>query len=188
MISITVEVNQVQLRHYLKALDDLANRVRYHLTDGGGAMNRRCAMQYATQVVTAITSQKFAGNYRHYVQRYEDWKALMGYAGEGFGKLKGDLIRSLTHYQEAGGWFGGIAKGAKDSGGKSWFSIPGGRIRGESKPISMYAYVMEYGGDYGEGGTHPARAVFTPVMDEFAATTWIEEANVALASIERQWA
>lgn len=188
MINVTLEVNRVQLEHYYRALDNLVNRVKFHLIENGGAMNRRCAARYATDVVTAITSQKFAGSFRGYNQRYEAWKTLMGLGDEGFGKLKGDLLRNITHYADDGGWRGGITKGAMDSGGKSWFTRPGGVPRGRSKPISMYAYVMEYGGDYGPGGKHPARAVFTPVMNEFAGTTWLEEANKVLESIERQWA
>jgi hypothetical protein len=46
---------------------------------------------------------------------------------------------------------------------------------------------MEYGGDYGPGGRHPARPLFTPVFDAFADTTWVEEANNMLESIARQW-
>jgi hypothetical protein len=190
MINVTLEVDQVSLTHYLKALDGLVNRVKFQFTENGGAMNRRCAAQIATKFVEGITSQRFATQYQRYSLRYGAWKQLMGLADAGFGKLKGDLIKSLTHYREETGWMGGIAKGAMDSGGKSWFTRPGRPPQGRSKPISMYAYVMEYGGDFRDagGGIHPKRALFVPITNEFADTTWIEEANKALESIERQWA
>lgn len=188
MLNVTMEVNTIQLQHLFRALDDVVTRTRYHFIENGGAFNRRCAAQYTTKVVEGITSQRYAAGYREYKVRYARWKERMGLGNEGYWKLKGDLLRNLSHYQAESGWFGGITKGAMDSGGKSWFTKPGGRVWGKSKPISMYAYVLEWGGDYGAGGFHFERPLFVPVMEDFAETTWIEEANIALESIGRQWA
>lgn len=187
MINVTMEVNKRELKYIYKALDNLVMYAHKQFVTDGGVFNRRCAARFASKVVTDILNQRHAEEYQDYVRRYATWKGLMGLSGKGFWRLGGDLVKSLSHYRVEEGWFAGVAEGAMDRGGKSWLTKPGGVVKGPPKPISMYATVMEFGGDYGLGGVHPKRPVFVPAMEEFATNEWLEEANVALASIEKAW-
>lgn len=80
------------------------------------------------------------------------------------------------------GWKGG----AFDSGGKSWYGKKGD-LWGPSKPVAMYARILEWGGDFTSsgGGRHPARPVMAPSLVGFTRREGREMARSTLMWIGR---
>lgn len=103
----------------------------------------------------------WSGRARKYHPWYAEWKAE-NFGKKGFWKLWGNLISSIKHFQVGdGAWMAGIPYGVMDQGGSSWF---GEGDLGKPKPVAMYARILEFGGDFGSGGKHPARPMFGPAI------------------------
>lgn len=98
--------------------------------------------------------------------KYREWK-MTHFGHLKFWRLRGELLRSITHFKMGDGYMAGIQPGAMDSGGVSWLGAPG--EKGSPKPIAMYARILEYGGDFraAGGGFHPPRPVFRPSLVQF---------------------
>ncbi|MBW2154588.1 MAG: hypothetical protein JRH18_23380, partial [Deltaproteobacteria bacterium] len=99
-----------------------------------------------------------------------------------------DLLRNIVKRRAKDGWAVGI-NDVMDQGGKSWFGRTAthpGRL-GKSKSIGMYATVMEFGGDFGQGGKHPSRPLFTPTREEYAKGEWPKMGDKALRNIKGAW-
>lgn len=181
MITFAVQLNTRDVRNWVRALDRVLDRSHFWADRDGGELNRRCAQLYSTQVLVAILGQRFT--YRGYVDRYSKWKNKVGKGGEGFWKLKGDLVKALTHFREDEGWKGGIPAHVMDSGGKSWnYPTLGSGNKGKRKPIAMYGIVMEFG-----LAGHPKRELFWPIYKEFADFEWQRNQWVALQDIGNYW-
>jgi hypothetical protein len=149
---------------------------------GKDEVPRRMAVKAQQEIIAAIVTQKYASRYVPYgttvgSERYLKWKRIYG-TGSGksaYWQLWGDLLRAITMWKEryAGrhyGYMAGIPKGVMDTGGKSWFttiSKAGATKIGDPKPVAFYARVLEFGGNFGPGGKHHPRPVFTYVLEDF---------------------
>jgi hypothetical protein len=152
---------------------------------GKDEVPRQMAVKAQQEIIAAIVGQKYASRYVPYgatvgSERYKKWKHIYG-SGAGkssYWQLWGDLLRSITMWKEryAGrhyGYMAGIPKGVMDTGGKSWFttiSKAGASKKGDPKPVAFYARVLEFGGNFGLGGRHHPRPVFTFVLEDFDTT------------------
>lgn len=182
MIVFTALLDFNDVKRWLEALDRVLDCAHFWADKDGGELNRKCARDYANKVLMAISSNRYS--YHPYTNRYADWKYSVGFGARSFWQLKGDLTRALKHFREEGGWKGGIPYWTLDTGGKSWY---GNLNRGPRKSIAMYGIVMEFGGNYGEGGRHPARPVFWPIYKEFSLVEWPRAHWVALQDIGSKW-
>ena len=144
-------------------------------------LSYNCAVDFKNLLFQNIITQKYSTNYAPYSPRYAEWKTQKMFLGSSFWRLFGDLLQNLSLRRESDGWFSGIQAGVYDSGGKSWFSTRGKRV-GRRKPISMYASVMEFGLH-----THPARPVFGPTTDEYAADGWKKRGAESLKRVGSAW-
>ena len=185
MINLYLVFNPTDMKRWYGALGRLENQAIAELDENP----KRNAIGYSNLVVKNIMQQKNMGAYARYNPRYAKWKEQWGRAG-GFWQLFGDLVKSITHFRVTDSrmgykaWMGGIPPNMVDSGGKSWF---GKGAHGGPKKIAMYAYVMEYGGDYGRGGKHPARPVFGPTATEYQNVFWWREFENSRIRIKNKW-
>ena len=156
-------------------------------------MPRDMALDCQRQLISNIVSQKYVGEWgtgRAYHPRYRVWKEQYGRAGGmKFWILWGDLLKNIKVFKENyvgrhWGWKAGIQASAMDTGGKSWLGMG---QRGRSKPIAWYARILEYGGVFGEGGTHPPRPVFGPTLRDFHKEEGPKYLSQAAIRILRQW-
>jgi hypothetical protein len=81
----------------------------------------------------------------------------------------------------------GVKGGKVDTGFKSWFG-KAGDLWGPPKLISMYAHVMEFGGDYTarRGGRHPARPVFAPTLVGYSRSEGLQLSIRTLKAVARK--
>jgi len=159
----------------------------------GTRMNRtqqKMAIDYKHLVTENIMTQRFAGGYAPYSERYAKWKRIFA-ANTLYHVLKGDAVKALTvlkvrvhKWQSI--WFSGIPAGVTDTGGKSWL-YPLGSPKGKPKSIAMYMHVSEYGGNYGRGGTHPKRPVFGPSMIQYSRQGHQQRGKEYLKDVEGAW-
>ena len=178
---ITIKFIEADVKRYLKALVKLNAAA---MGFGQQEMQRRCAVDYYQLLVKNIMSKMVPKP--SYSPRYARWKKKYGRMGfPSPWRLKGDIVASLSAFPAGKGWMGGIPIGAMDSGGKSWL---GKGDKGRSKPIAMYGSVMEHGGSYGKGGTHPPRPVFGPTAKEYARAGWQKRGQEALNKQKAAWA
>ncbi|MEN6445565.1 MAG: hypothetical protein ABFC98_05915 [Candidatus Cloacimonas sp.] len=184
MIGFFVELNKEDIRRWVKALDGIEWRAKWWLKEKGGEFNRRCAVEYANRVSVNILSNKWS--FMPYTETYSKWKHKIGLGSNPFWKLKGDLVASMTQFQERGGWVGGIPANILDSGGKSWY---GNLDKGKSKPLAMIATVLEYGGDYRSkgGGYHFPRPILSNTLNEFEEQNYSGIVDTMMNDIERAW-
>jgi len=141
----------------------------------------RSAREFRGLLFNNIMTQKYATGYAPYSPRYAEWKTQTMMMGSQFWRLFGDMLNSLTIEMKDDGWFAGIPGDVMDSGGKSWFGTPESR-RGKSKPVSMYASVMELGLN-----NHPARPVFGPTTEEYAVDGWPKQGAESIKRISNAW-
>ncbi|MFZ3044702.1 MAG: hypothetical protein WA151_02210 [Desulfatirhabdiaceae bacterium] len=169
--------NHTDLDRIERAVEKVAAQARIEKE----ALPYRCAREFRGILFNNILTQKYATSYAPYSPRYAEWKTqIMGIAPK-FWSLFGDLLNSLTIEMIHNGWFAGLPGDVMDSGGKSWFGTKATR-RGKSKPISMYASVMELGLN-----NHPARPVIGPTTEEYAADGWLKQGAVSLRKIGNAW-
>jgi hypothetical protein len=153
----------------------------------GGDLNRRSAIKFSQFVKGAIIEGKYT--YAPYSKegkesRYEKWKRENYPTGK-HKALSGDMLRAITFFQSSGGWVGGIKAGVMDSGGKSWFGTRA-NPKGTRKEIAKYARVGEFGGSFGEGGTHPERPLFQNATKDFRRV-WLREADKTMEKMKDAW-
>lgn len=142
---------------------------------------RRAAQEAVALLRENIYRQTYAGRYRPWTSRYRDWKVKRG-APMMYWNLSGDLIRNLRSIRFGSRDFvAGIQANIMDSGNKSFGK------KGKQKAIAMYAYVMEYGGDYGKGGKHPARPLFRPTANEYWRDFLPRQGHLSLIAIGDKW-
>ena len=117
---------------------------------------------------------------------YKKWKKDHGKMGMGFWKLFGDLFRSLQtskigrQSRWRAGYFAGVPRGAKDSGGKSWY---GKGDKGPSKSIEQIGTWME-GGRRGQ----PARPIFGPTTEGYIKSgAWMKRGVQSLDKMKWSW-
>ena len=162
-------------------------------------MQYYCSVEFHQLLLENLHSEAFAGGYIKYTQRYSVFKAAyrtlgaMGsfhpkfstftpMTGE-FWKLGGDLVKNIVKRKFGrGGW----AVGVNDIkvGGKSWF---GTDYSGKSKSLGMIAIVNEFGGNYGQGGEHPGRPLFTPTRVQYERRYWPIQGGKALNKVGNSW-
>lgn len=171
--------DQRDLERVLHAIEKVHSAVILYVYD---ELPLRLARQYKLNLIEAMVGEDYAEGYAPYHPRYKNWKSE--YAAGSFWVLFGDLIRALGIHRIERGRFCGVKSSVMDRGGKSWF---GHRDKGKPKPIAMYGWIMELGGDYGTGGDHPARPVFEPALDDFAREEAPRIGEKALEEIGRQW-
>lgn len=172
-----------QFRRWMKAIDDVLEAARFQQWD----MPWRMATDYKELLFKNIVDGKFAHTYAPYSDIYLNWKTqklggafrLQGTGHKMFWRLYGDLLRSLSVFRTQGGAMGGVPAGVKDSGYKSIFSK-----KRRSKPIAMYARVMEFGLAAHRG---KARPVFGPTAREYARNGWQDRGKDALRGIAKKW-
>lgn len=140
------------------------------------------AIQFRDRVADAILSQKYVGIDWDYSESYADWKAAQG-KNDGYWRLAGDLVASLSISKLGNGWFSGVPVGIKDSGGKSYG-------KGKSRDIAWYGRIIEWGGIFNSSQgaqTHKPRPVFVPTLKEFAAIDWPRIGSQALIELSKSW-
>jgi len=140
------------------------------------------AIQFRDRVADAILSQKYVESGWEYSESYADWKAGQC-KGDGYWRLAGDLVASLSISKMGGGWFSGVPSGIMDSGGKSYG-------KGKSRDIAWYGRIIEWGGVFNTPNglqKHKARHVFVPTLKDFAAIDWPRIGAQALTEIAKSW-
>ncbi len=147
---------QSDVTRFNRALDRIAHKARTQEQ----ILPFNASTDYKHLLIRNILTQKYAGSYAPYSERYAKWKAQTMMMGSHFWMLFGDLRESIATFKVPGGFFSGIPVGAFDSGGKSMFGTPD-ELKGKSKRISMYGRAMEYG--IGQ----PARPLFGPTLNEY---------------------
>lgn len=142
-------------------------------------MPRRCALE-ATQVLRGNINKQAYAPYQSYTDKYAKWKRQHGYPNM-FWKLSGDLIRNIkTHRISHTEWMAGISDSAM--GVRGHYS---GNLK--RYPIAKYARVLEYGGNFGRGGRHPARPVFRPTAKDYRRSLMPKQADKSLGIIASKW-
>ena len=158
-------------------------------------MPRDMAIHCQRNLVAAVVSQKYVGEWggaaRQYHPRYRVWKETYGRAGGmKFWVLWGDLLRNIKVFKQKyigrhWGWMAGVQAGVMDQGGKSW---RGRGRKGVPKPIAWYGRILEWGGEFGEGGYHPPRPVFGPTLRDFHKEEGPKYLSRAAIRVLMQWA
>ncbi|MDY0324787.1 MAG: hypothetical protein RBQ87_01270 [Candidatus Cloacimonadaceae bacterium] len=171
------EIKQTDIVKMRKSLLKLQSMIEHE----AGVLSYNNAASFRAMLLRNILTQKFATTYAPYSPRYAEWKTQKMLLGSHFWKLFGDVLENITLHRRNDGWFAGIPEGIYDSGGKSWFATKTNRV-GKKKPVSMYAIVMEEGLN-----SHPARPMFGPTLDEYAAGEWIRQAEQSLKRINEAW-
>ena len=182
-VKLYITLNPPDVRRWFGATDRLISEAK-RLEDD---LPRKMAVDYVQLLVQNIMTQKFAADYDSYHEDYEKWKTQWG-AVRGFWRLRNNLVNSLTQWKlSKGQWKGGITEGAMDIGGTSWFSV--GKGLGKVKPISMYAKVMEYGGDFSAsgGGKHPERPLFDPTLEEYMNSGAKKRMEETASQLRSKW-
>jgi hypothetical protein len=168
---------------WMRAISDVREAAKFQKWD----IPWKMATDYKELLFANIVSGKFANTYAPYSDIYLEWKTyrlggafrLQGTGHRMFWRLYGDLLRSLSVFRTKGGVMGGVPAGVKDSGYKSIFSK-----KRRSKPIAMYARVMEFGLAAHRG---KARPVFGPTARMYAQHGWPRRGREALRGIAKQW-
>ena len=159
-------------------------------------MPRDMAIDCQRNLIAAIVSQKYVGEWggagRTYHPRYRVWKEQYGGGGMKFWILWGDLLKAIKVFKQKyigrhWGWMAGIQAGTMDKGGKSWLGTSQ-RPTGRPKPIAWYAGILEWGGEFGEGGYHPPRPVFGPTLRDFHKEEGPKYLSTAALRVLVQWA
>ena len=166
---IRIEFDKAQLNRWLSALAKVETSAKLWVED---RIQNKMAIDYYQLVVKNIVSQKF--RWTVYSTDYRDWKAKSNYPGKGFWQLTKDLMGSLTTWKDGEGYRAGIPSGAM--GGASWSP------KSPKRSISMYGWYGEYGRK-----KQPARPLFEPTMDEYAADGHPKRGEEALVGIGRHW-
>jgi len=143
----------------------------------------RQALDYRELLTSNILTEKYASVYPPYNERYKAWKETY-FASMGFLKMRRTMVDNLTVYRgKYKNWvYSGLPPGLMVSG-SSWFGPPG---KGKPVSVNMYAWVNEYGGNWGFG-VHPARPVWRPTKDEYQKDGFINRGNESLELIKRSW-
>lgn len=149
-------------------------------------MQRRCAVDFLMLLRRNILTNRHTGNYDSLSSDYRKWKKDHGKMGMGFWKLFGDLFRSLQtskigrQSRWRAGYFAGVPRGARDSGGKSWY---GKGDKGASKSIEQIGTWME------EGRTgQPARPIFGPTTEGYIKSgAWTKRGVQSLDKMKWSW-
>lgn len=182
MTFITVEVNTRERSTILRALKKVRGRVTFWKSE----LPRRWSIDYSQQLVSNILSQKFAGFWSPYNERYADWK-LQNYPAGKFWKLSGDLVQLITStsgkkvYEGplVSKFFAGVPRGPRESTRKSY----GGK--GRVREIYYYAMIMEYG-KHARGQHHPARPLIRPTYRQ-VAPKYKGQAGLVAVDIGKRW-
>lgn len=193
MIQVSAQYDQKQLQRLFSRIKILEANVMYYIASPAD-LPRQLSRAYIDLIRnTIITRMVPVGTpvYPPYNSKYAMWKKKYG-KYDGFWQLMGDLYSNLGSFKWGGGYYAGIKFFARDKGGKSWF---GEGNKGKSKPIAMYARVMEEGSpNINNSGVHPARPLFAPTLKHFvysrskktAGDAWTI-ADKTLAILGRKW-
>lgn len=181
MIYVTLDAKQYS--RWLRAVDNIMEAAKFQKWDMPWTM----ATDYKELLFKNIVDGKFAHTYAPYSNIYLSWKTqklggafrLQGTGHKMFWRLYGDLLRNLSVFRTKGGVMGGVKAGVRDSGFKSIFSK-----KRRTKPIAMYARVMEFGLASHRG---KARPVFGPTASEYAQNGWSKRGREALRKIGDKW-
>ena len=136
---------------------------------------RRGATDYYQIVHNNITSQKYAGGYPEYAERYAIWKAKT-VGSLDFWRLYGPLLSNLRAFKVEGdlpgetAYMGGIDDSASYEG----------------TSIAMYGMMVE-SGRFGKGKAVKPRPVFLPTALEYGARGWRKRSFRSLNKIRDAW-
>ena len=166
---IQIQLYQKELTRWLNALAKVETSAPVWIED---RIQNKMAIDYYQLLTKNILSGKYAGSWT-YGKEYGPWK-IKNRPGP-FWKLTGDLMKSLTTWKDGKGYRSGIPAGK--TGGMGW-SLKGPHKRS----IGMYGWY----GEYGRKG-QPARPLFKPTMDEYAASGHKKRGAEALKGIGRHW-
>lgn len=177
--SIVIKVELQSLQKFIRA----CNRVQRAIEREKHALPMRQALDYRDLLRLAIITQKYASSYPPYNPRYEDWKTKY-FAATGFLVMRSIMVSNLTVYRgRYKNWvYAGLPPGLV-APGSSWFGPPG---IGKTPQVSMYAWVNEYGGNWGYG-YHPPRPVWRPTKEEYKREGFINRGKESLEVIRRSW-
>jgi hypothetical protein len=180
LINLEIVFDRSDISRYLRALKRIERAVNREKVE----LPYRCAVDYVNLLRYNIMTQKGMGSYPPYNPRYESWKSQY-FATTGFWVMRGSIINSLTVYRagHVQRWVGGLPPNAGSVPGSSWFGPPG---TGRPKSINMYAYVNEYGGNYG-GAYHPPRPIFRPTKIEYQRSGFGKRVKESKDLIGRSW-
>lgn len=171
-----VKTDLHRLLRAFKRIERAVNREKYNLP-------MRQAVDYRDLLIGNIMTQKYAAKYPPYNPRYEAWKSQY-FASTGFLVMRGLMVGNITIYRgRHKNWvYSGLPPGLT-APGSSWFKPPG---HGKISSVSMYAWVNEYGGNWGYG-YHPPRPVWRPTKNEYQANGFINRGKESLEIIRRSW-
>ena len=144
---------------------------------------RRAATEVRPMIAAAIGRNQYAAGYASYTAKYAAWKAAQGYSNT-YWRLSGDLQSALKVFKYEDNWTAGIP-------GNVYSSRMGKRYSNNtpsSVEIAKYARVMEYGGDFGDGGKHPSRPLFRPLAAHYRVSRdFRNQGTKSLLLIARRW-
>lgn len=174
-----IKVELIGIGKFIRA----CNRVHRAVEREKHNLPMRQALDYVDDLRRNVISQKFASTYPPYNPRYKDWKSKY-FAASGFHVMRSRMVSNLTVYRgRYKNWvYGGLPPGLM-APGSSWFGPPG---TGKSPSVSMYAWVNEYGGNWGYG-YHPPRPVWRPTLQEYKKDGAINRGRESLEVIRRSW-
>ena len=122
----------------------------------------QCAMDMQIELVNAIISQKYAGQYEKLSEVYSKWKLKeVGFLD--FWRLYSDLLNSIGIFKVGteSAWAAGVLPGTVSQKGDS---------------IEHYGSINE-----------EVRPLFKPVTEEYTLTGWQKRMNEALDKIGKAW-
>lgn len=156
MIDITTEWDKQELQFLLNRIKQVEKDV-IHYVISPAELPRLLSIAYVDLVRDFIIKGMLPMGvpaYAPYNKAYKIWKQKYGKYG-GFWLLMGDLYASIKSFPFQNGYYGGVAFGSKS--------------RDKSKPIVMYARVMEEGIPVSirGSGVHPKRPLFGPILRQF---------------------
>lgn len=157
MINLSIRFDKNDVRRYTRALKRILRAVDREKKE----LPYRCAVDYVNLLRQNILTQKFAGSYRPYNEKYADWKAQY-FEAQGYLVMRGLMVNALTIFRDRGyktRWYGGLPPNLPLAPGSSWLYPPG---HGKPKSINMYAWLNEFGGTKAK-----ARPVFVPTKQEY---------------------
>lgn len=164
------------LRKYLGAL----RRLETSLPQIADNMCRYGAIEYKTEVLSAIATQNFVTRIPRLKKNYLQWKIAHGFPRD-IGILKHDLLNNIKAFQVPGGWFGGVDPNARDLGGKNW------SLRGPSNLVVKYARWLEEGNRLEEPDRQRRRPIFMPIARRYAKDGYPKQIEKAARRLASRW-
>jgi len=162
-----------------------ANRIGNAFTEEAKNMTRNCAGEFKTILILNMATSKYSAAYAELSPSYKKWKAKNA-SFEGFWKLWGSLMTSISLRETPKGYSVGVQKDVVPMRTSSWGSNK------KLTPVFMYFWYGEKGRNaFSKNGmvvrNQPPRPVFQPTVDEYRIEFLDKRRKEAINKIHKVW-